>query len=128
MREKEALVRYHLELGGALLLYMAVLVGSIYLAKSMQPGVARTLVVITPAIPVALFFWVIARQFGRMDEFIRLRSLENMARGSAVVGAFSLTYVFFEMAGFPKLSMFWIWGILGFSTFTVSILRCLVKR
>ena len=128
MREREAHIRYHLELGGGLLLYLAVLVGSIYLAKPMQPGPGRTLVVIAPTIPVALVFWAIARGFRRMDEFVRLRSLESMAISSGVVGAFSLTYGFFEMAGFPKLSMFWVWGILGITAFVVSCLRWLVKR
>jgi uncharacterized membrane protein len=128
MREREAGKRYLLELGGALLLYMAVLVASIYLAKSMQPGLGRTLVVIAPVIPVMLFFWVIARHFGRMDEFVRLRSLESMAISSGVVGAFSLTYGFFEMAGFPRLSMFVVWGILGASAFGVGCVRWLVKR
>jgi len=128
MLEREARNKYLLELGASMALYTAVLVGSIYMAKTMQPGLARTLVVITPAIPVALFFWVIGRNFRRMDEFVRLRTLESMAIGSSVVGAFSLTYGFFEMAGFPKLSMFWVWGILGFSAFLVGCVRSLVKR
>jgi len=128
MREREARNRYLVELGAALLLYLAVLTGSIYLAKPMQPGLVRTLLVITPVIPVMLFFWAVARNFRRMDEFVRLRNLESMAISSGVVGAFSLTYGFFEMAGFPKLSMFWVWGILGFSAFGVACVRSLVKR
>jgi uncharacterized membrane protein len=128
MLEREARNRYLLELGGALVLYMAVLTGSIYLAKSMQPGPTRSLLLITPVAPVMLFFWVIARQFRRMDEFVRLRSLESMAISSGVVGAFSLTYGFFETAGFPKISMFWVWGVLGASAFVVSCLRWLVKK
>jgi hypothetical protein len=128
MLEREARNKYFLELGATLVLYTAVLTGSIYMAKFMQPGLARILVTITPAIPVMLLFWVIARQFRRMDEFVRLRTLESMAISSSVVGAFSLTYGFFEMAGFPKLSMFWVWGILGLSTFLVACGRSLVKR
>lgn len=127
MLEREARNKYLLELSTTLALYTAILVGSIYMAKTMQPGLARTLVVITPSIPVALFFWAIARHYRRMDEFVRLRTLESMAISSAVVGAFSLTYGFFEMAGFPRLSMFWVWGILGFSSFVTGSVRCLVK-
>ena len=128
MLEREARNKYLLELGGALVLYTAVLVASIYAANTMQPGYARTLVVITPSLPVALVFWVIGRQIRRMDEFVRLRTLESMAISSSVVGAFSLTYGFFEMAGFPRLSMFWVWGLMGLSTFTVASVRCLVKK
>jgi hypothetical protein len=50
MLEREARNKYLLELGAAMALYTAVLVGSIYMAKTMQPGLARTLVVITPSI------------------------------------------------------------------------------
>jgi len=128
MLEREARNRYLLELSVAMVLYTAVLVASIYAANAMPPGYVRTLVVITPSIPIALVFWVIGRQFRRMDEFVRLRTLESMAISSSVVGAFSLTYGFFEMAGFPKLSMFWVWGLMGLSTFAVASVRCLVKK
>ena len=74
MLEREARNKYLLELGAALVLYTAVLVASIYAANAMPPGYVRTLVVITPSIPIALVFWVIGRQFRRMDEFVRLRT------------------------------------------------------
>jgi hypothetical protein len=79
-------------------------------------------------IPVAFVLWAIARHVGRMDEFVRLRTLESMAIGAGVAGAFSLTYGFLEIAGFPKLSMFWVWCVLGASTFVVAIVRWLLKR
>lgn len=123
MRQGEALRRYHWELGGTLLLYAAVLFGSISLAKTMDPGPARTALVLTPAIPIALAIWVIVRQFRRMDEFIRLRSLENMGIAFAVTAGWTLTYGFLEGAGFPKLSMFWVWPIMGGIWATLSIVR-----
>ena len=128
MREREARNRYHLELTGTLVLYAGVLAGSIYLANPLEPGLRRTLIVLLPTIPIALFFWVTARQLKRMDEFVRLRTLESMAISSGVVGAFSLTYGFLESAGFPRLSMFWVWGILGASACLVGVFRSLVKR
>ena len=48
--------------------------------------------------------WAIVRQFGRMDEFVRLRSLENFAIAAAVTACVSFTYGFLEGAGFPKLA------------------------
>jgi hypothetical protein len=128
MREREALRRYRWELGGAFALYAAVLFGSIYLAESMAPGIARTLLALTPAIPIALAVWVIVRQFQRMDEFVRLRSLENIAIAAAITAAWTFTYGFFEGAGFPRLSMFWVWPVMGATWFVLSIGRAVCCR
>ncbi len=123
MREGEALRRYHWELGGSLLLYGVVLFGSIALARTMEPGLARTALLLSPMVPVALAIWVIVRQFRRMDEFIRLRSLENIGIAFAVTAGWTFTYGFLENAGFPKLTMFWVWPVMGAVWATLSIVR-----
>ncbi len=128
MLEREANRKYRLELGAAMLAYMAVLFGSIYLGKPMEPGAMRTLLLMSPAIPLALAIWAIVRHFGRMDEFMRLRSLESFAIAGAVTAGVTFTYGFLEGAGFPKLSMFWVWGLMGLTWGLVAGLRCLVAR
>jgi hypothetical protein len=128
MKESEAKRKYHLELGGAMLLYMAALTGSLLIAKSMAPGLARTLLLLCPAIPMLLAVWVIARQFGRMDEFVRLRSLEGLAVAAAVTAGLTFTYGFLESAGFPKVSMFWVWGVMGGVWGLYSSFRCVISR
>ncbi len=128
MLEREANRKYRLELGAAMVAYMAVLFGSIYLGKPMEPGAARTLLLISPAIPLLLAIWAIVRHFGRMDEFMRLRSLESFAIAGAVTAGVTFTYGFLEGAGFPKLSMFWVWGLMGLTWGLVAGLRCLVAR
>ena len=128
MLEREALKRYRLELGAAMVVYAAVLVGSIHFGRPMQPGAARTLLLMSPAIPLMFATWAIVRQFGRMDEFVRLRSLENFAIAAAVTACVSFTYGFLEGAGYPKLSMFWVWGLMGLTWGAVAGLRCLVSR
>ena len=128
MRERDARRRYHLELFGALAVYTVVLFGSISLANSMAPSLGRTLLILTPALPIALAVWVCIRQFQRMDEFVRLRSLENIGIAAAVTAAWTLTYGFFEGAGFPKLSMFWVWPVMGGTWFTVQQLRAVCCR
>lgn len=128
MLEREANRKYRLELGAAMLAYMAVLFGSIYLGKPMEPGVPRTLLLMSPAIPLLLAIWAIVRHFGRMDEFMRLRSLESFAIAGAVTAGVTFTYGFLEGAGFPKLSMFWVWGLMGLTWGLVAGLRCLVAR
>lgn len=128
MREKDANKKYRTELGAAMLLYMVVLFGSIYLGKSMPEGLGRTLLLLSPGIPVVLAVWAIARHFSRMDEFIRLRSLEGLAIAAAVTAGLTFTYGFLESAGFPKLSMFWVWGVMGGTWAVVSWVRCRVSR
>jgi uncharacterized membrane protein (DUF4010 family) len=128
MREREANNRYRIELAGAMLFYIAVLFGSNTLAKAMPDGLARTLLLLSPTIPVMLAVWAIARHFRRMDEFVRLRSLEGLAIAAAVTAGLTFTYGFLEGAGFPKLSMFWVWGVMGGTWAVVTWTRCVCSR
>jgi hypothetical protein len=128
MKEREVNKRYRLELTSALLAYIGVLVGSIWLAKPMDEGLARTLILVSPVIPLLLAVWAIARHFARMDEFLRLRSLEGLAVAAGITAAMSFTYGFLEGAGFPKLSMFWVWGVMGISWALYTFLRCKFSR
>jgi hypothetical protein len=113
MKEREGNRKYFIELLGALGLYVLVLVGSITLAKSMETGVARTGLLLSPVLPLGLAIWAIARHFRRVDEFIRLRSLESLSIAAGITAALSFTYGFLESAGYPKLSMFWVWPVMG---------------
>ena len=128
MKEREANRKYQVELFSAMAAYLLVLTGSIALAKPMETGAVRTLLLLTPIIPLALSIWAIARHFKRMDEFIRLRSLESLAIAAAVTAGLSLTYGFLESAGFPKVSMFWVWGVMGLIWGLHSSLRCVFSR
>jgi len=113
MLERETNRKYFYELFGALALYVIVLFGSILLSKRMDDGIARTLLLLTPGIPVLLAVWAVARHFRRVDEFVRLRSLESVAIAAAVTAGWTLTYGFLEGAGFPKLTMFAVWPVMG---------------
>lgn len=113
MKEREANSKYRMELFSSMLFYVAVLQGSMFLSKEMEPGTARTLLLVTPMVPVMLAVWAIARHFRRMDEFVRQRTLESLAVAAGVTAGLSLTYGFLESAGFPKLSMFWVWSVMG---------------
>jgi hypothetical protein len=128
MLAREVNRRYLRELGGAMSLYGFVLVGAMHFGKPMPPGTARTLLLLTPVVPIGLAVWVIARQFGRMDEFVRLRSLESIAVAAAVTAACSLTYGFLELVGLPRLSMFWVWPVMGLSWAAYGAVRSLLSR
>jgi hypothetical protein len=128
MIERDIKRKYFQELGGALAIYVAVLFGSLTLAQGFDSGVARTLLLLTPLVPVVLGVWAVARQFRRMDEFVRLRSLESVAIAAAVTAGWTLTYGFLENAGFPKLSMFWVWPVMGLVWGLHSCLRMASNR
>jgi len=128
VKEREANRRYQWEIGVSTLLYGGLLIASLYLAKPMEAGWERTLLLLTPAIPVFLMVWAIARHFRRMDEYMRMRSLESLAVATAVTAGLGVTYGFLESAGFPKLSMFWVWGVMGLVWGGHSALRCLFAR
>jgi hypothetical protein len=113
MLERKATQRYFLELGIALALYVVVLWLSLTIGRSMADSRLRTLLLITPIVPIALAIWAIARGVRRMDEFVRLKSLELIAISAAVTAGWTLTYGFLEIAGFPRLSMFTVWMVMG---------------
>ena len=123
MREKEKAKLYFKELGFALMIYMFLLVGGIALAKQLEPGLLRTVVLVMPMIGFLLAIWAIARQVRRMDEYQRMLTLESFGIAAAVTAGLSLTYGFLESAGYPRLSMFWVWGVMGGAWFLVSIVR-----
>ena len=128
MLEREARRKYLLELGGAMALYMVVLFGSISIGRDMPESIGRTLLLLLPLVPVLLSVWAIARQFGRMDEFQRLRSLESLAIAAAITAGATFTYGFLENLGFPRLSMFWVWPLMGLVWGLAAAGRCLMPK
>jgi hypothetical protein len=128
MKERDANRQYKVELFSAMALYIVVLFGSIAFGKPMAEGVARTLLLVSPTIPLLLAVWAIARHMRRLDEFMRLRSLESLAIAAAVTAALSFSYGFLEGAGFPKLSMFWVWAVMCGVWGLHSALRCVLSR
>jgi hypothetical protein len=128
MLERDARRKYQLEMGASMAAYVVVLLGSLTLAKTIEHGALRTALLLSPVIPIGLAIWAIARQFRRMDEFVRLRSLEGLAIAAAVTAGLSLTYGFLEGAGYPRLSMFWVWPVMGFVWGMFQCVRNLASR
>ena len=128
MLERDAKRKYFIELGVTMALYMIVTSVSIRFGRPMEAGLSRTLVLMSPVLPLLLAAWAIVRAFGRMDEFVRLRTLESFGIAGAITAALTFSYGFLETAGYPRLSMFWVWGIMGFAWGTVHCLRSLVTK
>jgi hypothetical protein len=112
MREKEAGRRYMIELFSGLGIYMVLLFAAITYAPGM-PRASGTALMVSPMIGFCLALWAIVRQFARMDEYQHLRSLQAIAIAAAVTAGWTFTYGFLENAGYPRLSMFTIWPVMG---------------
>ena len=113
MKQKERNLRYYRELTGALVLYAIVLVAALSFGQRMAPGAAQTLLYVSPMVPFVLAVWAIVRQIRRSDEFVRKTTLEHVAVAAAVTAGWTFTYGFLENAGWPRLSMFTVWPVMG---------------
>lgn len=111
--EKEGMRLYFKELAGALALYAIVLIVALIYGQRLSPGPLQTVVFISPMLPVLLAIWAIVRQVRRSDEFIRKTTMEHIAIAAAVTAGWTFTYGFLENAGYPRLSMFTVWPVMG---------------
>jgi hypothetical protein len=123
MSHKAKMSRYFLELMGAMVLYAAAVAATVRVTSGIQPAALKALVCIVPMLPVALAIWAIARHLSRIDEYLRLSILQDIAIAAAATAGASLTYGFLENAGLPKLSMFVVWPVMGAIWLAVSCLH-----
>lgn len=121
--ERKAGRRYLFELFGTLAIYTALLTASIRFGRLMDAGLLKLAVLVSPMIGFLLMIWVVARQFARMDEYVRRVLLENIAIGAAITASATFTYGFLETAGYPLQSMFSVWMVLGGSVGVVTCVR-----
>jgi hypothetical protein len=123
MLEREAAKIYKREFWAAMITYMAILFGANYVGKRMDDGLLRTVVLVSPMIGFMLAVWAVARHIRRIDEYMRMLVLEGLAIAAAATAGLSFTYGFLEGAGYPKLSMFTVWPVMG----AVWGIVCLVR-
>jgi hypothetical protein len=128
MHDRKVIVRYLAELSGAFLFYAVILVVSIDVGPAMSKGIERTLILISPMVPVLVLIGVIARHFARVDECQRLWMLETLALAAAVTAGGTFTYGFLENDGFPHLSMFNVLPTMCFAWIVVILVRWMANR
>ena len=126
--ERKAGRKYQLELFGSIAIYMALLTPSLTYGPGLDAGVFKTAVLVCPMIGFFLMIWAVARQVGRMDEYQRGAMLETFAIAAAVTAGVTFSYGFLENAGYPRLSMFVVWGLMGSAWIVVGLLRRLLDR
>lgn len=74
---------------------------------------AQIALALVPVVPGVLLAWLIMRQINAMDEFVRKVQLDSLAVAAAGTALLTFSYGFFEAAGFPKLSMFYVWPLMA---------------
>ncbi|MFC0251849.1 hypothetical protein [Massilia consociata] len=128
MYQKRINNTYLRELLGGLVLYCVLLVVAIRVGRPLEDGVPRTLLLVSPMIGFGLMLWAIARHVRRVDEYMRQLLLESVALGAGITAGLTFTYGFLETAGFPRLSMFAVWGVMCVATVAVCAVRKLGGR
>ncbi|WLI91233.1 hypothetical protein Q4S45_08980 [Massilia sp. R2A-15] len=126
--EKRVAKSYRRELWLSILVYAILLVGSIRLGRPMAEGALRTAILVMPMAGFGLMIWAIARNLSRIDEYQRARMLEAFSIAAAITAGLSFTYGFLETAGFPKISMFAVWIVMGISWGLVNGVRGWLSR
>jgi hypothetical protein len=126
--EKKVARAYLREMGLSMVVYVVLLIGAMKFGRPLPDGALRTVILLVPMIGFFLAIWAVARHLGRIDEYQRRMMLDTFAIGSAVTAAVTFSYGFLETAGFPRLSMFAVWPIMGASWIVVCLGRWLLKR
>jgi hypothetical protein len=126
--ERQWLGRYYVELLVAALVYIVLSIACVRLIPTIQDPVQRTLAGLAPAIGIVLILIAIVRWVRRADEFQRARLIESFAVVAAATGLWTWSYGFLEVAGFPRLSMFWVWGVMTAVWLIWSGARAMLQR
>ncbi|WP_151722369.1 hypothetical protein [Acinetobacter ursingii] len=102
-----------LELVLAITFYVVILIISLKALTHIENQSLKVLVSLLPVLPVILVIWVIIRQFIRFDELQRKIQLQALAISFLGTAFLTFSYGFLENIGFPKLTMFIVWPMMG---------------
>ena len=105
--------RFPMEFAVILLVYvLCVVVSSVYMS-SRPDGVAKIVLALLPVIPMIAMAVSIIRRLNAMDEMGRKIQLEALAVAFVCTALTTFSYGFLETAGFPRMSAFMVWPIMG---------------
>ena len=105
--------RYFIEFNTALALYIAATIGREYVAHQTGDPTLRTLILVSPILPVLLAAWAVVRFYRGIDEYHRLQILEALAIAAGATGIIAVSWGFLQDVGFPKLSLSVAWPIIA---------------
>jgi hypothetical protein len=121
-------VRTLAEILAANLLFFVVDWFSGKIATGLSNRAGQALVLGGHLIVVLLMVFIVMRSFQRVDEYLQLQMLENMAITTAVIFIGCCIYGSLEMVGFRSLSMFIICPAMGTVFAIVTITRRIAAR
>lgn len=128
MHQIQARRLYLKEFGGAMALYVAMVAMSVYAGLRLEPGALRTALLASPVLAILLVIRAVVRQIRRSDEFIRKTTAEHLAIAATATAGITFTYGFLELAGFPRLSMFFVWPLMAAAWLATSAIDYLRHR
>lgn len=106
--------RYPLELGAAMALYAALLIGSNLIDDAWHfTGGTRIALALTPMIGAVAAAWAIMRKIWRMDEMQRRIQLDAIAIAFLCTALVTFGWGFAQEAGAPPLHAFIIWPVMA---------------
>jgi len=128
MTQKQVMWRYGREMVLAFVVYALLLVASIRFGRPLADGMLRTVVLFSPMLGFLGMICATARHLGSVDEYQRKMLYETWAIASALTASITFSYGFLETAGYPKISMFNVWMLMGGAWFLVNMARLAMKR
>jgi hypothetical protein len=106
--------RYFIEFNSAMVLYLVTVIGREHAFEVAAGSPAlKTLILISPILPVLLAAVAVVRFYRRIDEYHRLQMLESLAIAAGATGVIATSWTFLEDVGLPHLALFWAWPIIG---------------
>ncbi|MBG7037447.1 hypothetical protein GHV85_16600 [Pseudomonas aeruginosa] len=105
--------RFFLELLLALVGYAAAVLISGQSLAGTEPGAGRVFLALLPVPPMVALALVVIRYLRRLDEMARRIHLEALALAFVGTALLTFAYGFLETTGFPNLSMFFVWPLMG---------------
>jgi hypothetical protein len=107
-------VPYYVEFAGALVAYGVFLFVSITVLKTLPAdSIWRIPIALLPMLPAAGVVAAVVRQLGRVDELQRRQLLESLSIAFAGSALATFGYGFLENIGFPHISWFFVWTVMG---------------
>ncbi len=115
---KQASKTYVLQFSGTMVLYVVMLMVSVWGVKNLAEMPARIIAALLPILPIILALVVFLRFFGTMDEMQKRIQLYAMAFAFGATGMLTFTYGLLQNAGLPQVSfiavfpaMIALWGL-----------------
>lgn len=105
--------RFLMEFAVVMVVYILCVVVSSSLVRSMPDGVAKIALALLPVIPMIAMAVSMIRRLNAMDEMGRKIQLDALAVAFVCTALKTFSYGFLETAGFPRLSAFMVWPIMG---------------